>query len=440
MSFVKQKTGADSAGRKIPLKPEKLWGAYPQKQNGLFMQRIPVCAGRITPEQLESVARLAEQFTHNTPLHLTTRQDIELHNVPADAVNTIQEALYQLGLMTFGAGGDNIRNITVCPCCRFNPQAYDIQPLAEQIKEFLHDSPLLNNMPRKFKITLASCQQPQSKPFVNDLSFIATSQTTVRVVGAGSLGPYPQTGIVLFDSLPVEDALPLTAGALKFFVEHGDRQNRRKARFRHIRQRLGDALFLEKLNDYFEKERKAGDWPALKLEKGLAGWNHHLRLQVVNGDLAVKNALLAAQTAAEQNAQLRINPAHGIDLYSRKPFKLPSELKPLTALPCIVACPGSTTCTNGLTNCPQLAKKLTELLKGNEKFKDKTIALSGCPNNCAHSAVADIGLSGMLKTIDGKRQEVYQVLLNGGNGMTDKLSVPDKIIPAEQLPSFIQSL
>ena len=67
-------------------------------------------------------------------------------------------------------------------------------------------------------------------------------------------------------------------------------------------------------------------------------------------------------------------------------------------------------------------------------------SISGCPNNCAHSAVADIGLSGMLKTIDGKRQEVYQVLLNGGNGMTDKLSVPDKIIPAEQLPSFIQSL
>lgn len=439
MSFIKQKSRKDSAGGKIPLKPEKLWGAYPQKQNGLFMQRIPVFAGRITPEQLESVARLAEQFTHNTPLHLTTRQDIELHNVPADKVTAVQNELYQIGLPTFGACGDSLRNITVCPCCRFNPQAFDIQSLAEQIKEFLHDSPLLNNMPRKFKIALAGCQKPQSKPYVNDLSFIATDQTTVRVIGAGSLGPRPQTGIVLLDKLPVEDVLVLTAAALKFFVEYGDRQNRRKARFRHIRQRLGDAVFLEKLNDYFEKEKKTGDWHALKLNKGLAGWNH-LRLQVVNGNLAVQDALLLAQTAYEQNAQLRINPAHGIDLYSQKPFELPAELKPLTALPCIVACPGSTTCTNGLTNCPQLAAKLTELLKGNEKLKDKTIALSGCPNNCAHSAVADIGLSGMLKTIDGKRQEVYQVLLNGGNGMTDKMGVPDQIVPAAQLPAFMLNL
>ena len=119
---------------------------------------------------------------------------------------------------------------------------------------------------------------------------------------------------------------------------------------------------------------------------------------------------------------------------------LPEELKNRTDLPCIVACPGSTTCKNGLTHCPQLAAKLTELLRGNGKLQGKTIALSGCPNNCAHSSVADIGLVGQIKTIDGKRQEVYQILLNGGNGLSDKLSVPDQTIAADKLPEFLMNL
>ena len=117
---------------------------------------------------------------------------------------------------------------------------------------------------------------------------------------------------------------------------------------------------------------------------------------------------------------------------------LPDELKPLTNLPCIVACPGSTTCTNGLTHCPQLAAKLAEVLSGNDKLKGKTIALSGCPNNCAHSSIADIGLVGQIKTLDGKRQEVYQVLLNGGNGQTDALAQPLEIVAAADLLARIK--
>ena len=420
--------------------PSKLFGTYPQKQEGIYMQRIPVFAGQLSSWQLQQLAEIAAEFSEVTPLHLTTRQDIELHNVPTEHLNTIQEKLHQLDLPTFGAGGDSVRNITVCPCCRFNSNAYDVQSLADMVKEFLRNNDLLNNMPRKFKISFAGCGQPQSKPFVNDLSFIATSATTVRVVGAGSLGARPETGIVLFENLPLEDVLPLTAASLKFFVEHGERQNRRKARFRHIRQRLGDTAFLEMLNDYFSKEKESRLWPTLELEKGLAGWDNHIRLQIINGDLAIQHALLLARATAEQDAQIRINLTHGIDVYSKETFVLPEELKPLANLPCIVACPGNTTCTNGLTNCPQLALKLAEVLKGSEKLKGKTIALSGCPNNCVHSSVADIGLSGQLKTIDGNRQEVYQVLFEGGNGVTDKLAERGQVISADELPEFLLAL
>ena len=419
--------------------PSKLLGTYPQRQEGFYMQRIPLFAGQLTPQQLRQLADIAIKFTKSTPLHLTTRQDIELHHVPMEHLETIQEVLDGAGLPTIGAGGDSVRNITVCPCCEFDAEAFNIRPLAELIKDFLHNNPLLNNMPRKFKISLAGCSTPQSKPYVNDLAFIATGRTTVRVIGAGSLGPRPETGIVLYESLPIADVLPLVAAALKLFVDHGERENRRKARLRHIRQRMGDAAFVELLNDYFRREQQSRDWPSLELENGSTGWNH-TGLQVIDGDLDVGHAQLLAGAAADQNAQLRINLTHGIDIFAPQPFELSEELQPLTERPCIVACPGSTTCTNGLTNCPQAAAKLAELLTGNPKLADKTIALSGCPNHCAHSAIADIGLSGMVKTIDGQRQEVYQVYLDGGNGITDKLAERVEIVPADAIADYLLAL
>lgn len=440
MHDIRRQSGFHSAGRTVPRRPEKLWGAYPQRQDGLYMQRIPIFAGRLSPEQLKIIAQLAEQYTNGTPLHLTTRQDIELHNLPAEHIHAVQKVLYGCDLPTFGAGGDCLRNITVCPCCRFNRNAYDVQPLGEHIREFLLGSELITNMPRKFKISLAGCRLPQSKPFVNDLSFIAIDETTVRVIGAGSLGPRPETGIVLFEALPVVDVLPLTAAALRFFAEHGERKNRRRARFRHIRERFGDAVFLKMLKEYFREAKDNSDWPSLKLEKGLAGWDHKVCLQVPKGELDVQDARALARAAGEQGAGLCINLTHGIAVFSQDPFALPQRLKPLTQLPCIIACPGNTTCTNGLTNCPQLAAELTETLKPNETLRGKTIALSGCPNNCAHSSIADIGLSGMMKTIDGTRREVYQILLNGGNGITDKQAKRGRIIPADEAVAFVKNL
>ena len=197
------------------------------------MQRIPVFAGHITPEQLNGLPVIAIKFTNSTALHLTTRQDIELHNVPQSHLQSILDQLKAIGFLTYGAGGDNVRNITACPCCQFNAAAFDVGSLAKLLKVHLQDHPIRQDMPRKFKISFAGCKRPQSRPYVNDLSFIATSATTVRVIGAGSLGARPETGIVLYEELATEDCLSLTLAAIELFKDHGDRQNRRKARLRH---------------------------------------------------------------------------------------------------------------------------------------------------------------------------------------------------------------
>jgi len=55
------------------------------------------------------------------------------------------------------------------------------------------------------------------------------------------------------------------------------------------------------------------------------------------------------------------------------------------------------------------------------KLPDITIAISGCPNNCAQSAVADIGLTGMLRKINDKPVEHFKITTGGGRGRTPVL-------------------
>lgn len=417
--------------------PGKLFGVYPQKQDGLYFQRIPIFGGQITALQLKQIAEIAAALTPGSPLHLTTRQSIELHHIREADIPAVQKKITDLGLLTRGAGGDSVRNITLCPCCEFNPDAWDVAPLARHLRQTLNGSELLENMPRKFKISLAGCDRPQSKPYISDLGFVAISAGTVRVIGAGSLGARPETGIVLYESLPIEQVAALTLAALQFFVDEGDRENRRKARFRHIRQRLGDEAFKQRLDEYLGCRPPNRQQGPMAFTRGRAGWDHRLRLQTLCGQLDTRSAVLLAEAAEQQDAQLRIDLHHGIEVFSRRPFIVPEPLGHLLDRPCIVACPGSSTCKNGLTDCPAIAARLSDQLKGNDDLRGRIIAVSGCPNNCAHSSIADIGLSGQLKTMDGRQQDVYKVTARGGNGATGKLGEAIDTIPAEALPEKI---
>jgi sulfite reductase beta subunit-like hemoprotein len=435
LQISKDKTMTDKINKELRTpKPAKLFGTYPQKQEGLYMQRIPIFAGNITADQLRQIAEIAIEFTNSTPLHLTTRQDIEFHNVADADSQKVLDKIEAIGFATFGAGSDSLRNITVCPCCKFTADAYDVEPLARQLKQAMSNSPLLDQMPRKFKVSFAGCNNPQSRPYANCLSFIATSPDTVRVIGAGSLGAKPETGIVLFDSLPINDVIALTLAMAKLFVEHGDRENRRKARVRHIRQRLGDAAFIELLNEYFDAEKKLPQTIQQPLTKGSTSTTKIATIQTIAGDFDTQHALLLAKAVDNASAHIRINVSHGIDIYAENNFELPAELKPFTDLPAIVACPGSTTCPNGLVNCPEAAARLSKALKGT----DKTIAISGCPNGCAHSAIANIGLTGQMKTIDGERQQAYKIMTGGDNAKTPTLNETKEIVKDSELEEKVK--
>lgn len=414
---------------------ERTLGVYPQRQDGLFMQRIRILGGRIGWRQWRRITELAQRYCPATSIHITTRQDIELHNIPGSDIHTVQKGLKEVGLSTQGACGDTVRNITVCSGCPFSSDAGGVLAVAE----FLHKTLMSRtfDLPRKFKISFSGCLSACAKPWVNDLGFVLQRDGFFTVICAGSLGPKPHLGIELRRDLAVRDVAPLCIAALEFFEQTGDRQNRLRARLRHVREKLGNEQFKAEFSAVFERVRISQTWPDIALATPNRNIRLLWRLQLPNGNITPDEAIQLADAAEPQNAELRINLEHGLELYGPQTFPLPDNLAALESLPVIIACPGSSSCARAITNTWSVADAIRQRIAHIQQ-PNLRICISGCPNSCAHSAVADIGLIGLRRNRDGRSDECFRLLTGGHNGIDNHQAVADDVLFAEDVPAAIE--
>src|SRR5512138_1811854 len=94
------------------------------------MQRIKIPFGGVTPDQLDTLADLAEEYSDGV-LHVTTRQDFQLHYVHIDDTPNLMRRLAAVGITTREACGNSVRNVTACPLsgvCR--SEGFDVTPYA----------------------------------------------------------------------------------------------------------------------------------------------------------------------------------------------------------------------------------------------------------------------------------------------------------------------
>jgi len=408
----------------------KLLGIYPQRQAGLYMQRVRIPGGVLSGDQWRVLARIARQFTPATPLHLTTRQDIELHDLSATDVPGAQQLLAKAGLTSMGSGGDTLRNTVVCPCAAGGANAVpDMLPLAAAIDQAVAQCEGLFALPRKFKISLG-CEQGCGRPFMHDLAFIATQRDGrwgLKVIGAGSLGAKPALGIVLLDWIEVGQAVPMSVAAVRLFAREGDRQNRAKARLRHVRQRLGDEAFLTALEQEFQAAKSQREWPAVELTpRGGAALARRV-LTFANGDITADAADALAALADLPGFSVRIGNDHRVYVFADSDGAADQALARTPALGDamhsqvnVMACPGTRWCTRGLVDTNALADRIRKAVANYSG--NLTIAISGCPNGCVTSAVADIGLTGGRSSADGTPVEKFTLMSGGGNGASDVLA------------------
>src|ERR1043166_1378617 len=159
------------------------------------MQRIKIPYGGLHPAQLETLAELAEEYADGI-LHVTTRQDIQLHYVHIDDTPSLFRRLAAVGITTREACGNTVRNVTGCPLagvCR--DETFDITPYARATSKFLLGHKDTQNFGRKFKVAFSGCAQHAcGLAMMHDVGAVARTKDGKRgfefFVGGG-LGSVP---------------------------------------------------------------------------------------------------------------------------------------------------------------------------------------------------------------------------------------------------------
>ena len=459
-------------------------GVYEQRESGKFMLRIRLPAGGLFPEQMRALAEVST--THgNGVLHVTTRQDIQVHRVELESVHPALTVLAKAGLSAKGGGGNTVRNITACGRSGVCPhEAFDVTGHAVALTECLLADPGSFQLPRKYKISFSGCGRDCAGATVNDLGLIAKvrdGREGFAVWVGGGMGARSAVSQALEPWVPAEDIFSIAEAVKRVFDQHGNRKDRHKARLRFLIRTIG----LEAFCDLYRKElaqlRSAGiehpapraipQPPAAAPGQPAEAPERWRRTDVVAqkqdgyylaeiplflGDVsAEKLAALADVVAAHGERMLRTTQWQNLVIRWVREEELGAVHEKLAALGLaparapivrdIVACTGASTCRLGICLARGLARAVDQALEADgidlDGLGNVKIQISGCPNACGRHPIADIGLFGNARRIGGRLVPHYVVQLGGkvAEGET-RLAEGRDTIPARNVPNFLVEL
>ncbi len=466
-------------------------GVYGQRQAGVQMVRIKLPFGKVTSEQLLRIADVADEYSTGR-LHITTRQDIQIHHVSLDRTPQLWAQLEKDDITLREACGNTVRNITASPTAGIDvKEPFDVSPYAQAAFRFFLRNPICQEMGRKFKISFSSSEEDTALSYIHDLGFIAKIKNGKRgfkVLLGGGLGSQPRHADELYDFIEAGEIIPLIEGVLRVFDQYGERAKRMKARMKYLIKDIGKEAFMDLVADQklalshekvefdieaFEKEPQLlkvvtpfvniddpqayETWKSTNVspqkQKGLFA----VGIRVPLGDFYTGSARkIAALIKKFAGNELRFTLRQDILLRHVREELLPffySELKKLGLAESgydktvdITACPGTDTCNLGIASSTGIAAVLEDVLK--EEFphftnsRDITIKISGCMNACGQHNMAEIGFQGMSVKVGKTVAPALQILLGGGTLGDGNGRFADKVlkIPAKRGPEALRQL
>jgi len=443
--------------------PDTLWDAP-------GMQRIKIPFGGLTADQLDVMAQLADEYADGI-LHVTTRQDFQLHFIHIEDTPDLMRRLAAVGITTREACGNSVRNVTACPLAGVcHTETFDVTPYSHALAYFLLGHDDAQDFGRKVKIAFSGCEHEACGLVkMHDLGFLARvrernghQKRGFDVYVGGGLGTVPHQAKLLAEFVPEEEILPLSQAVARVFARHGEKRNRNRARLKFLVAEIGidefrrlvfaerevlpyDGRWTAYLNDLHQYSETALK-PAIPLNGHLRpdGFNEWQRTNIywqrqpgyatvtVNlplGDLSSEQAFQLAhiarqyvgdnlRTTVEQNIVLRwVAEADLPDLYQELMAIGLGEAGAGTIVD-ITTCPGTDTCKLGIASSRGLAGELrTRLAAQNatlpEAIKELRIKISGCFNSCGQHHVADIGFFGNSRRRNNRTVPHFQVVLGG---------------------------
>lgn len=461
-------------------------GVYGQRQPGVQMVRIKLPYGRATSEQLKRICEVSEEYSIGR-LHITTRQDIQIHFVSLDRTPELWAELAKDDVTIREACGNTVRNVTASETAGVDPhEPFDVTPYADATFKYFLGNPICQEMGRKFKMAFSSSDEDTALSYLHDLGFIpklknidGVEKRGFKVLLGGGLGSQPRHADPITDFLEVDQLIPFIEGVLRVFDRYGERTKRLKARMKFLVKDIGVDAFL----DLVKEEQKSlphksypidhASYEALQTlpdpeipaveeptNLGYEQWKLtnvlpqkqegfvSIGIKVLLGDFYLDQARALADLVKKYaNNEIRFTLRQNILIRDVKKELIPHFYQELNkigladygynTLGDITACPGTDTCNLGIASSTGIAKVLEEVII--EEYpqylfnKDLTIKISGCMNACGQHNMAAIGFQGMSIKVGNAVVPALQVLLGGriiGNGegvFADKvIKIPSK--------------
>jgi sulfite reductase (ferredoxin) len=435
MGLYTQRAPGFDGGKTAMLEEEEL-------DDEFFMMRVRSDGALLSHHAVRALGTIGVDFARDTA-DVTDRENIQYHWIRIEDVPEIWQRLDEAGLSSLEACGDSPRPFLGSPVAGVAAdEIIDGTSALQEIQRRYLGNPDFSNLPRKFKTALTGHPSHDVSPETNDVSFVGTIHPEhgpgFDLWVGGGLSTNPMLAQKVGVWIPLDEVADVWEGVASIFRDYGYRRLRSRARLKFLVADWGVAKFREVLeNEYLQRPLVSCDSPASPVgHRDHIGVHaqHDGRLYVgiaptvgrVSGTMLVQLADLIEEYGV---AGARFTPYQKIVLVGVDPEVVDDLLGGLdriglSARPSgwrrnTMACTGIEFCKLAIVDTKNRARDLVAELE--RRFPDLdvpiTVNVNGCPNACARTQVADIGLKGQL-VMDGDRQvEGFQVHLGGATGL-----------------------
>lgn len=425
----------------------------------MFMIRLKLPGGKLTADQYLVLDELADRYANGT-LRITTRQSIQFHGVLKSNLKATIAGFNDALVTSLGGCGDVNRNVMACPAPLGDAARKEAMRLAEAIAAHLaprtgmqaYHEIWLNGekqelpatveeaepiygalyLPRKFKTAISLPEDNCTDLLAQCLGFLTVCEGGKPVGynlymggGQGQTNSMPNTYPLLAQAiayLEPDEVVPAAEAVCKFFRDHGDRTDRKRARLKYVVHDWG----VEKVREVMARDYLRH---ALRLPKDVPitgldlhhGWHPQgngkwfLGLSVENGRIKDEDAYRlrsGLRTIINRvKCSVRLTPQQDLLLCDIDPTQKPTVDSLLNeyGIPrpenlslvrkWSMACPAIPTCPLAITEServlPGLVRQLeTVVAELGLESEPLSMRMTGCPNGCARPYQSEIGLVG----------------------------------------------
>ena len=441
-----------------------------------FMCRLRIPGGVMTSAQFRGVADIAEHFGGGFA-DATTRANLQIRQIKAaDGLNVVN-GLSEIGLLPRGSGADNIRNVTASPTASIDPnELIDTLPLARRMHHYILNHRELYGLPRKFNIAFDGGGAISAVADTNDIGFFAVRITEENATPEIPPGVYfrmelggitghcdfsRDTGILLTP----EQTIPAAAAAVRVFIDHGDRTDRKKARMKYVLDRMGFEAYMSEVQKHlktplirfpldkclrnppadaqahigFHPQKQPGlSYVGVSLPAGRMTADQMRSL----ADIAERHGSRTIRLTVWQNLLISGIPADRIDRVKREIEAAGLHWQASAIRTGLIAYTGNGGCKFAASNTKGHALQIADYLDPRLALDQPiNIHLTGCHHSCAQHYIGDIGLIATKIARGEEMVEGYHVFIGGGHGDDRRIGREFcRDVTAEQLPQLIERM